>query len=444
MKDALPFLRNEAHLLTPDPQSWESLVEELGQFEIVLLGEASHGSHEFYRDRAHLTRRLIEERGFRAVATEADWPNAYRAHRYVNGHPEDVDAVHALAGFKRFPTWLWRNRVTVDFLEWLRRFNLQQPDSRPRTGFYGIDLYHLHDSIDAVLQYLDQHDPAAADRARQRYSCFDQFGGDPQRYGYQTALGQAKDCREEVVAQLVELRRQSHAFVDHPRHATRDDLFSAEQNARLVANAEEYYRAMFQGRTATWNLRDTHMADTVDEIMNHRERNGQNTKLVLWAHNSHVGDARATEMGEKGEISLGQLLRERHPDKVVLVGFSTYQGSVTAASDWGRATERKTVRPALPESYEFLFHQTGLPAFFLNLRQASPELQTILAPPRLQRAIGVVYQPATERTSHYFQTRLTAQFDFIVHLDRTEAVEPLDQGIHWADHELPETYPFSA
>jgi erythromycin esterase-like protein len=444
MKDSLPLLRREAQPLTDDPRTWDPLVEELGQSRIVLLGEASHGSHEFYRDRARLTRRLIEEKGFRAVATEADWPNAHRAHRYINGHPEDADAVEALAGFKRFPTWLWRNRVVADFLEWLRRFNLDQPAPPQRVGFYGIDLYSLHDSMDAVLQYLEQTDPAAADRARQRYACFEQFSGDPQRYGYQTALGQARDCRDEVVAQLVEMRRQAHTFVERNGGTTRDEFFSAHQNARLIANAEEYYRAMFQGREATWNLRDTHMADTVDEIIDHRQQNGPDQKLIIWAHNSHVGDARATEMGDKGELNLGQLMRERYGDEVALVGWSTYHGSVTAASDWGRPTERKTVRPALPDSYESLFHHTGLEAFFLNLRQTSPDLRAFLAPPRLQRAIGVIYKPETERASHYFRTHLPNQFDIIIHLDRTQAVEPLDRGIHWLDHELPETYPFNA
>jgi erythromycin esterase-like protein len=443
MQDLINSLQKEAHPLSSDPSSWDPLIEKIGDCQLVLLGEASHGTHEFYRDRAIITARLIREKGFHVIAAEADWPDAYRAHRYAVGSSQDPDATRALEGFKRFPTWMWRNSVTTDFLEWMRQFNAARSDPAERVGFYGIDLYSLHASIEAVLVYLDQVDSEAASHARERYACFDHFGGDPQRYGYQTALGQTKGCESDVVAQLMELRERAHDFLGRNGDLDSEEFFSAEQNARLIANAEEYYRSMFHGRHSTWNLRDTHMAETVHELIEHRQGLGLETKLIIWAHNSHLGDARATEMSLHGEINLGQLMRESYGQDAALVGFSTYEGTVTAASDWGQPPERKAVQPGLPDSYEELFHRVEMPAFLLDLRHASQALRSALSTPRLQRAIGVIYRPETERTSHYFETTLARQFDYMIHLDHTEAVEPTDRGAHWVPEELPETYPFS-
>jgi erythromycin esterase-like protein len=297
----------------------------------------------------------------------------------------------------------------------------------------------------AVVDYLATVDPAAADRARRRYGCFDHAGGDPHDYGLAAGFGAAEPCEEEVVAQLQELRRRAGELAGRDGRAAEDAFFGAEQNARLARNAEAYYRAMFRGRVSAWNLRDRHMAETLEALLAHLDRGGGRTKVVVWAHNSHLGDARATRMGEAGELNLGQLVRERHGREAVLVGFSTFAGTVTAAADWDAPPERMTVRPALPGSFEALFHGAAEdgpgPRFVLALRDGG-EAASRLREPRLQRAIGVVYRPETERVSHYYEARLADQFDVVVHLDETRAVEPLDRNAGWDDGEPPETYPF--
>ena len=305
---------------------------------------------------------------------------------------------------------MWRNEVVHDFVGWLRAHNDERPADMPKTGFYGLDLYSLHASIEAVISYLDDVDPEAADRARRRYSCFDHFGEDVQLYGYATAVGAAEPCEDEVVTQLLDLQRRAAELVQRDGRIAEDDLFHAEQNARLARNAEAYYRSMFRGRVSSWNLRDRHMAETLAALVAHLDRRGGRTKVVVWAHNSHLGDARATQMGDEGELNLGQLVRERNGDDTRLVGFSTYTGSVTAASDWGGPAERKRVRPGLPGSYEALFHEVESPYFLLRLRDGGTAVDR-LRQPRLQRAIGVIYRPETERLSHYVEARLSDQFD---------------------------------
>ena len=346
----------------------DPLLELIGDARCVLIGESTHGSHEFYHLRAQLTKRLIVERGFAAVAAEADWPDAYRVNRYVRGLGSDEEAIDALADFKRFPAWMWRNSDMLDFVGWLRSHN-DPLAPEVRVGFYGLDLYSLHASIEAVLAYLDRTDPIAAKRARYRYGCFEQFGEDPQAYGSAAAFDLEAACEKAVVRQLLDLERQRDDLLRRDGIVAADAHFAAEQNARVVKNAERYYRSMFLGRVSSWNLRDTHMADALDELFAHLERHRRGAKVVVWAHNSHVGDARATQMGEIGEITLGQLTRERRPnDDAVLIGFSTYAGTVTAASDWGARAERKRVREALPESYEALLHAALVPNFILPLR----------------------------------------------------------------------------
>jgi erythromycin esterase-like protein len=294
----------------------------------------------------------------------------------------------------------------------------------------------------AVVEYLERVDPEAAKRARYRYSCFEHFGEDPQAYGYASSFGISPDCEREVVAQLVELRRQREALLRRDGMAAEDEQFAAEQNARVVKDAEEYYREMFRGRISSWNLRDSHMADTMDALLDHLSRGrAAEAKIAVWAHNSHVGDARATEVGEAGELNIGQLARERHPGESRLIGFSTFSGTVTAASEWGGPAERKNVRPALPGSYEALFHRVGLPSFLLQLTELG-EAAGALREPRLERAIGVVYLPETERLSHYFHARLPEQFDAMFHVDRTRAIEPLERTAEWERGEAPETFPF--
>jgi erythromycin esterase-like protein len=428
-----------AHPLVGAPEDFDPLIDRVGEAHFVLIGEASHGTHEFYRIRAEITKRLILTRGFTAVAVEGDWPDAYRVNRYVRGFGADADASVALEGFKRFPQWMWRNADVLDFVGWLREHN-DGLAAKERAGFYGLDLYSLHASLESVVRYLRVVDPAAAQRAVTRYGCFDRFGDDPQAYGYATTLGLSQSCETEVVAQLVELRRAAAEYARRDGRVAEDDLFAAEQNARVVANAERYYRAMFGSRVSSWNVRDQHMAETLGTLGQFLGRSGKPAKIVVWAHNSHIGDARATEMGAGGELNVGQLARQRHGNDAVLVGFSTYSGTVTAASDWDEPAQRKIVRPALPRSYESLFHEAGPGNFLLDVG-AQNEATTELGHSRLQRAIGVIYRPETERQSHYYHATLPRQFDIVLHYDTTRAVEPLERTGEWELGELPETYP---
>ncbi|HEX5068742.1 MAG TPA: erythromycin esterase family protein [Vicinamibacterales bacterium] len=432
-------VKRHAIPLLERPDDYDALLDLIGDARLVLIGEASHGTHEFYRHRALITRRLIQEKGFAAVAAEADWPDAYRVNRYVRHESEDATAVAALGDFRRFPSWMWRNVDVVDFADWLRSHNSRQTP-QTRAGFYGLDLYSLHASMAAVLRYLAKADPAAAERARRHYACFDRFGEEPQEYAYAARLGMTPTCEREVVRELVDLRRHAADYARRDGRIAADEYFFAEQNARLVANAEEYYRTMLGDRIESWNRRDRHMAETLRELLRFLDRTGPPAKVVVWAHNSHLGDARATEMGHGGELNLGQLAREEFGAGAVLVGMTTHTGTVTAADDWDSPGQRKTVRPSLPASIERLFHDTGLSRFFLPLRTA-PELAALFAAPRLERAIGVIYRPRTERQSHYFHTELAAQFDAVIHFDDTRAVEPLDRPSTWEAGELADTFP---
>jgi erythromycin esterase-like protein/predicted phosphoribosyltransferase len=426
----LPRVPKAIRPLTGELSDYDRLIERATAARYVLLGEPSHGTHEFYRERAEITKRLIAESGFTAVAVEADWPDAYRVNRYVRGAGEDRGADQALSDFRRFPVWMWRNAEVAEFVTLLREWNDAVSPSAQRVGFYGLDLYSLHRSMEAVVGLLDEIDPEAARRARERYACFDQFGRDPQVYAYETGIAGAEPCEQQAVEQLLELQKigtDAEGPLDQDRH------FYAEQNARLVANAEQYYRAMFRGGVESWNLRDRHMAQTLEALTEHLERTSGPTKVVVWAHNSHLGDARSTELGQSGELNLGQLVRERVGEQALLVGFTTYSGTVTAASDWGAPAERKRVRPALPGSWEELLHETSVERFLLDA--------WTLKGRRLERAIGVVYRPETERISHYFRAQIAGQFDAVIHIDETTAVEPLEISSEWERGELPETYP---
>jgi erythromycin esterase-like protein len=424
-----------AQALVGSRGDYDRLIEAVGDARFVLIGEASHGTHEFYAERAAITRRLVEEKGFNAVAAEADWPDAYRVNRYVHGRGDDATAEAALSGFRRFPAWMWRNEVVLEFVEWLRARN---GTAAVKAGFFGLDLYSMFTSTQAVLGYLDSVDPEAAQRARKRYACFDHFDQDSQAYGYAAAFGMRKPCEDEVLRQLVELRRRAGDYLARDGHAAAEEFFDAEQNAQLVIDAEEYYRTMFQGGVSSWNLRDRHMAQTLEALARHVDGRHGKGKIVVWAHNSHLGDARATEMGRRGELNLGELVRELHPRDCVNVGFSTYMGTVTAASDWDEPAQTKRVRPGLPSSYEALFHSTGSPRFLLMLR--APGLPEEVRAERLQRAIGVIYRPETERQSHYFEAHLVEQFDYMIHIDETRALKPLEP-VSQVAVEPPETFP---
>lgn len=430
-------IASAAHLLNGTTHDYDPLMELIDDAHFVLLGEATHGTHEFYRERAKITQRLILEKGFTAVAVEADWPDAYRVNRYVRGTNDDPSSERALSGFERFPTWMWRNDDVVDFVDWLRAYNDALPPQAVKTGFYGLDLYSMFTSAREVLRYLDDIDPEAAKRARIRYACFDHFQEDSQQYGYATTFGMSPTCEEKVLAQLQELRKRSTEYASSDGQCAKDEFFYAEQNARLVKNAEKYYRTMFQGRISSWNLRDQHMAETLHALAGHLSQPDKPARIVVWEHNSHIGDARATEIGHQGEWNVGQLARERYGNDAVLIGFTTHHGMVTAASDWDGPAETKQVRDALPGSYEEAFHRTGLPRFMLPLR----DTQVLPSSALLERAIGVIYALRTERQSHYFYAHLAQQFDAVLHFDETHAVQPLERNAHWESGEAPETYP---
>jgi protein-L-isoaspartate(D-aspartate) O-methyltransferase len=405
------------------------LLERIGDARVVLLGEATHGTAEFHALRAHVTRALVRSRGFTIVAVEADWPDAARIHRYARGLP--AAPAPEWRAFARFPTWMWRNHEVLELVEWLREWNAGR---QPLVGFYGLDLYSMYRSIRLVLAYLDRVDPVAARVARERYACLTPWEGDPATYGRAALTGRYPVCEEEVVATLRDMLARE---IDY---AARDGehFLDAVGNARVVANAERYYRAMYYGGEASWNLRDEHMFETLEALLRFH---GPEARAVLWAHNSHLGDAAATEMGVRGQLNVGHLCRRAFGDRAYAVGFGTDHGTVAAAHDWDGPMAVMTVRPAHPQSYERLCHDSGLPAFLLHLRAPErPDVRDELMPPRLERAIGVVYRPGTELQSHYFHAVLPRQFDEYVWLDETRAVRPITEA---EARGLPRTHPFA-
>ena len=434
-----------AEPLREDESQFDSLLALVGDARFVLIGEASHGTREFYEVRAAITRRLIEARGFAAVCIEGDWPDAHRVNDYVTAADGEADADAALSGFTRFPTWMWANHTVRDFIAWLRALNETRPPHQ-RAGFFGLDLYSMFGSMHSVLAYLERVDPEAARRARSRYACFDHFEEDSQAYGYAVAARMAEPCEDEAVRQLVELRTREQEYLARDGRPARAAFFSAEQNARLVANAEHYYRSMYHGRASSWNLRDTHMAETLDAVATHLSRGGAKARVVVWAHNSHLGDARYTDMARRGEVNLGQLARERHPRDVCIIGFSTHTGTVTAAHDWDEPGRQRRVRPSLPGSWERLLHETaertGAGRFIVSAT-GDPAVSSVLSERRLQRAIGVIYRPETERASHYYDVQLARAYDAVIHIDETSALRALEPGHVWERgiEEPPETWP---
>lgn len=409
----------------------EGLLDRIGDARVVLLGEASHGTDEFYAMRDHITRALIEKKGFNIVAAEADWPDAARIDRYVR--ESDIAAPESAKPFSRFPTWMWANTRVSEFVEWLRDHNQRVDTQETAVGFYGLDLYSLHTSIDAALNYLDEIDPQAAAVARTRYGCLTPWEQDPATYGAAALSGQFEACEPEVIAMLQDL------LDERVRYTGRDGqrFMDAVQNARLIATAEQYYRIMYYGSAASWNLRDQHMFDTLQAVLQFR---GPAAKAVVWEHNSHIGDARATEMGRvRQEHNVGQLTREAHGSGAYLIGFGTDRGTVAAASEWGGPMEVKQVRPSHSRSYEQLCHASGIDNFLLPLRHAADDLREKLAVERLERAIGVIYRPQTELQSHYFYAAIPHQFDEYVWLDETHAVTPLTME---AAEGMPDTFPF--
>ncbi|MEI6037419.1 MAG: protein-L-isoaspartate(D-aspartate) O-methyltransferase [Planctomycetota bacterium] len=407
----------------------EPLLRRIGDARVVLLGEATHGTSEFYEMRSLITRALIERKGFTFVGIEGDWPDVAKIDHYVRHFEYPASEWTA---FSRFPTWMWRNREVRSFVDWLRHYNADfEPEHR--IAFYGLDLYSLHRSIRQVLEYLRDVDPETAKIAQHRYGCLTPWQSDPAAYGRAALNGTYRSCDVAVGKMLNELRRKHREYT--PRDGER--YFDAMQNATLVVNAEEYYRVMYYGSRASWNLRDGHMFATLASLLDYH---GNHSKAIVWAHNSHVGDASATEMSYRKEINIGQLCRNQYGSKCYSIGFGTNAGTVAAASEWGGPMETKTIVPSLPRSYERLFHESECPNFMLPLRQPhSTELRDKLLVPRLQRAIGVIYRPETERESHYFECCLPRQFDEMIWFDESSAVTPFDTS---EVKGMPETYPF--
>jgi protein-L-isoaspartate(D-aspartate) O-methyltransferase len=413
-----------------DDPAFGAMFDRFAKARVVLLGEATHGTSEFYRARAQITRRLIEQHGFNIVAVEADWPDAARIDRYVRHK-----AVHVGSGlaFRRFPQWMWRNVEVANFVDWLRAHNAALHPGE-HAGFFGLDIYNMNASIEAVIEYLDRFDSEAAAVARERYGCLTPWQRDPATYGRAALTSGYAKCERPVLLALRGLLDKQLEYEARDR----DSFLDAAQNARLVASAERYYRAMYYATAESWNLRDRHMFDTLNHLMEWR---GADAKAVVWAHNSHVGNAAATDIGRaRDEINIGQLCRERFGDDAALIGFGTDRGTVAAADDWDGPMKVKTVRPAHPESYEYLCRDAGIRRFLLDLRKGErEELRSSLMSARLERAIGVIYRPETELASHYFDAHLPAQFDGYVWFEETRAVKPLPAE---PQPGLPETYPF--
>lgn len=429
----VPVLRQFAEPLPAlDAAAFGELFDRYGEARVVLIGEASHGTSDFYRTRAAITQRLIERHGFTIVAVEADWPDAGHVDRYVRGLAPSAWTRHI---FSRFPTWMWRNAEVKAFAHWLHRYNHQRA-SEDRVEFRGLDVYSMRNSIHEVLHYLDKVDPPLAVEARRRYGCLTPWQDDPALYGHFVERNGQMPCEPQVVEQLnVMLAKQLAGLIQDD-----EGFFNAAQNARVVRAAEQYYRAVYRGSTASWNLRDRHMFDTLRALLEHR---GPHAKAVVWAHNSHIGNAAATEMGWKGQFNIGQLCRSAYGRNAVLIGMSTDRGQVAAADDWDADMLIKEVRPSRPDSWEHQFLKAGVPASLTDWRDPQrSELRTALSNTLLERAIGVIYRPDTERDSHYFEAVLAEQFDAMIWIEQTQAVKAL--ALPKSEHLEPEdeTFPF--
>ncbi|CAF1658853.1 unnamed protein product [Adineta ricciae] len=460
---ALQLIQQCAHRLRANtPADYDPILAAIGDARVVMIGEASHGTHEFYVHRAEITKRLIQEKGFTIIACEADWPPAYQVNRWVkemSSSSKLKDANDALMDFTRFPVWMWRNTVVLDFISWLRTYNESKNENKSKVGFFGIDLYSLQSSREEVLNYLEKVDPEMAKQARKSYGCFERYS-DEQEYGYCAATKLSCGCEKEAIDVLKKmLERHAKTVADNRSSETEiEESFYATENAKIVREAEKYYRHMFEGGEITWNIRDTHMVDCLQDLLKYC---GPEAKAVVWAHNSHVGDARETDARRAREVNIGQLVRERFGlGKTFNIGFTTYTGTVTAADSWDMDPDFKRVRPSLPESVEYLLHDAltrdstlmNDGQYFLLFRsnnpsvQISKDLHTELHRKRLERAIGVIYRPRTERQSHYLEANLSTQFDCVIHVGITRALRPLEIHSAWSQAEkdhVPDTFPMN-
>ncbi|RYP34169.1 hypothetical protein DL767_004396 [Monosporascus sp. MG133] len=411
-----------------ESSSFGAHFDSFGASRIVLIGDGSHGTSEFYRARAAITKRLIQEHGFNIVAIEADWPDARTIDRYVRQHPRKDKRV-PIRVFDHFPRWMWRNTEVQEFVDWLRERNAKLSPNQ-RTSFNGLDLYSMGASVKAVIEYLERSDPDLAKVAKKRYGCLEPWLHDPQEYGRSAFYSNSSKCEKGVVQMLKELLANRMELASH--HEDGESFVDAEMNARVVRDSERYYRSMFYADHTSWNLRDEHMFTVLSRLLKLRP----GSKAVVWAHNSHVGDARGSSMGtRRGELNLGQLCRENFGDEVSIIGCGTHTGTVAAADSWDEPMEIMNVRPSRPDSYEGMFHATGIPSFLLNTRGLKLE-------PKLQRFIGVIYRPKTEFYSHYMETTLQKQYDAFVWFDRTSAVHAFETAQPKEPLALGETYPF--
>lgn len=432
-------IKRQLHPLRFQPSDYDPLLEWIGPARIVMLGGATDGTHEFHRERARITQRLIEELGFNAVAIEADWPDVWRVNQYVHGTGVDETAEAALGDLKGFPLWNWRNTDTAAFVEWLKNHNAARTLER-QAGFYGLDRYNLYRSTAAALEALDRDDPAAAARARYRFSLFDQYGEAPEEDDYAAKAGLAPERVEMLAKELAESRAREWEALHSEHSENGDPFFLAPPDPRLQRSALRFYRALFKNGNEAWNMRERQMAATVEATVEGLGRHMAEPRLVIWTHNAHCGDARATEPGRHGLLSMGTILGKRHGEGVWRVGLTTYEGEVTTASSWGGGIERRIVRPLPDDSCEGFLHQFGEQAALANLRQEGP-LRNALLETRLERAIGAVYRPQTELLSHTFNARPARQFDVLIHLDQTRAAEPLDRTPEWEEGEESESFP---
>jgi erythromycin esterase len=420
--------RERAYVLR-EPEDLDPLLERIGDVHCVLLGEASHGTSEYYTWRARISQRLIREKGFSFIAVEGDWPDCYEVNRYVKGYRDSgTNAREVLEAFDRWPTWMWANEEILELAGWLRGYNDGLPEEE-RVGFYGLDVYSLWESMEAVIEYLERVDPEAVDNARRAYKCFEPYGEDVREYARATAFVPTS-CEDEVVEMLAELRNRLPEYRDEP-----ESRFSAEQNALVVRDAERYYRAMVRGGSSSWNVRDRHMVETLERLMRHH---GPGAKAIVWEHNTHIGDARFTDMADVGMVNVGQLVREqRGIEDVVLVGFGSHRGSVIAGAEWGAPMKRIPVPLAREGSWEDILHRTGEEDKLLVFAEAEDE--DGLLEPRAHRAIGVVYDPAYERYGNYVPTVLPRRYDAFLYLDETQALRPLHMRTR-ENGEPPETF----
>jgi len=423
-RSAIALVRQYAHPVTGAPRDYDPLLSMIGDNRFVMLGEATHGTHEFYHERLKITRRLIEEKGFDAIVLEANWTDAFEINQYVLGKTKHKNATLALAGFTRFPVWMWRNAEFRDLVESVRSINDSRTRGEHKVGVYGMDLYGIKESAAALVDYLRRTDQRSADQAARRYECINRYRR-IEDYAMAVRYDPKASCEKQVTEQFQETENVYRIWLKRGNGQRNDELFAAYQNARVVKNAEIYYRRSLDRGFSSWNLRDTHMSETINALADYFDAVGDGTsKIVVWAHNSHQGDALMTDMGESGEFNVGHLMRKAHDGKTVLVGFTTDRGKVMAAREWDQPGEIRTLQPALPGSYARIFADTGIPNFLLTFR-GNERLSKELSSERLQRAVGVIYVPETELQSHYFQARISQQFDAVVHLSETKAVEPL-------------------